>query len=159
MSCKVVPPPLPAWVRPPRRRGLVCWPAVGSALAVAVLLVTGVVAWAVSHPPARPQQQASASAARTAREVKPRARVKRSLPVAAAAPARPVLEPAPTRPVADLTPLPLAAPARKTPAAETYGTRIRFLANPTLAAGQARREGKLLFLLHLSGNLEEACFT
>jgi hypothetical protein len=129
-------------------------------LAVAVLLVAGVVAWAVSHPPARPQQQASASATQPAREVRPPARVKRSLPVAAVrAPARPVLEPVPTRPIADLTPLPLTAPARKTPAAETYGTRIRFLANPTLAAGQARREGKLLFLLHLSGNLEDACFT
>jgi hypothetical protein len=37
--------------------------------------------------------------------------------------------------------------------------RVRLLVSPDQAARQARREGKLLFLLHLSGHLENAEFT
>jgi hypothetical protein len=43
--------------------------------------------------------------------------------------------------------------------AETYGTSVTFLNNPSEAARQARASGKLLFLLHVSGNFEESRFT
>jgi hypothetical protein len=45
------------------------------------------------------------------------------------------------------------------PALLAHGTRVRFLINPEQAARQARRQGKLLFLLHLSGNFEDTRFT
>jgi hypothetical protein len=42
---------------------------------------------------------------------------------------------------------------------ETYGTQVNFLGIPEEAAEQARQEKKLLFVLHVSGNFEESCFT
>ena len=42
---------------------------------------------------------------------------------------------------------------------EKYGTAIEFLSRPTEAARQALHEEKLLFVLHVSGNLEDAKFT
>lgn len=44
-------------------------------------------------------------------------------------------------------------------AAERYGTRVDFLNNPQVAARQARTQAKLIFLLHVSGNFEDNCFT
>jgi hypothetical protein len=49
--------------------------------------------------------------------------------------------------------------AAQPPATETYGTSVAFLCSPARAARQARNEEKLLFLLHISGNFEEARFT
>ena len=45
------------------------------------------------------------------------------------------------------------------PARESYGTAIEFLSQPTEAARQALHENKLLYLLHVSGNFEDAKFT
>jgi hypothetical protein len=45
------------------------------------------------------------------------------------------------------------------PVSESYGTAIEFLSRPAEAARQALKEHKLLFLLHVSGNFEEAKFT
>jgi hypothetical protein len=45
------------------------------------------------------------------------------------------------------------------PACESYGTTIQFLSQPAEAAQRARQESKLLFLLHVSGNFEDAKFT
>jgi hypothetical protein len=45
------------------------------------------------------------------------------------------------------------------PAGETYGTQVLFLNNPAAAAEMARREKKMLFVMHISGNFEESCFT
>jgi hypothetical protein len=45
------------------------------------------------------------------------------------------------------------------PTCESYGTAIQFSNRPTEAARQARQESKLLFLLHVSGNFEDAKFT
>ena len=45
------------------------------------------------------------------------------------------------------------------PDRETYGTAVAFVRNPAEAARIAREERKLTFLLHLSGDLEEARFT
>ncbi|HMF12286.1 MAG TPA: hypothetical protein VKE94_08265 [Gemmataceae bacterium] len=50
-------------------------------------------------------------------------------------------------------------PSAGQPACESYGTAIKFSSRPAQAARQARHDGKLLFLLHVSGNFEEAKFT
>jgi hypothetical protein len=42
---------------------------------------------------------------------------------------------------------------------ETFGTAVAFARNPREAARSAEAEGKLTFLLHVSGNFEEARFT
>jgi hypothetical protein len=55
-----------------------------------------------------------------------------------------------------------APPAERVPArptGETYGTSVLFLSNPEQAARVAHAETKLLFVLHVSGNFEESCFT
>jgi hypothetical protein len=39
------------------------------------------------------------------------------------------------------------------------GTAVQFVANPEAAAEQARKEKKLLFVLHVSGNFEDSGFT
>ncbi len=41
----------------------------------------------------------------------------------------------------------------------SYGTQIDFLDSPTEAAKQAKKEGKLVFILHVSGNFEDSTFT
>lgn len=42
---------------------------------------------------------------------------------------------------------------------ENFGTSVEFVSNPLEAARQAIQERKLLFVLHVSGNFEEAKFT
>jgi hypothetical protein len=41
----------------------------------------------------------------------------------------------------------------------THGTAVNFLATPTDAAREARKNRKLTFLLHISGNFEDGDFT
>jgi hypothetical protein len=41
----------------------------------------------------------------------------------------------------------------------THGTAVRFVATPAEAASKARKDKKLTFLLHISGNFEDADFT
>jgi hypothetical protein len=64
---------------------------------------------------------------------------------------------APARPAVAEQPREAEACAACAPA--STGMRVRLVVSPEQAARQARREGKLLFLLHLSGNLEDAQFT
>jgi hypothetical protein len=45
------------------------------------------------------------------------------------------------------------------PPAELLGTSVQFVNNPLEAAHIAEREGKLLFVLHVSGNFEDPQFT
>jgi hypothetical protein len=177
-----LPPPRPclAPARTPCTRGapVVYWPAVGTAAAVAVLLLAGLCAWATTHPrphkgalpgtvavnrvvlsgitpdDPRPAQTPTASAPvitaeAAARAPAPAAGPRRPDPVAAFAPR--------TTPVAAPAPVPAAPPSA--PRAETYGTSVTFLDSPAEAARQARRENKLLFVLHIAGNFEESCFT
>jgi hypothetical protein len=42
---------------------------------------------------------------------------------------------------------------------QTHGTAVKFVKSPTEAMGRARREDKLVCVLHLSGNLEDDGFT
>jgi hypothetical protein len=41
----------------------------------------------------------------------------------------------------------------------TYGTAVNFFATPEEAAREARKNHKLTYLLHISGNFEDADFT
>jgi hypothetical protein len=45
------------------------------------------------------------------------------------------------------------------PACSAHGTTIDFLDTPKEAAAQARKEKKLVFVLHVSGNFEDPRFT
>jgi hypothetical protein len=79
--------------------------------------------------------------------------------VAATSPARPPENVAKDQktPATPVEPAPLPSPAA--PACETFGTRVQFVSNPTDAARMARQENKLMFVLHISGNFEDARFT
>jgi len=53
-------------------------------------------------------------------------------------------------------------PAKGKAEAETcgsFGTSVEFLDTPTQAARQAKKEQKLVFVLHVSGNFEDPRFT
>jgi len=41
----------------------------------------------------------------------------------------------------------------------SYGTAVHFVDSPAEAAKQAKKEGKLVFVLHVSGNFEDPRFT
>jgi len=45
------------------------------------------------------------------------------------------------------------------PTCGKHGTTIDFLDKPAAAAKQAKKEGKLVFVLHISGNFEDPRFT
>jgi hypothetical protein len=45
------------------------------------------------------------------------------------------------------------------PSCASHGTTIEFLDTPKDAAAQAKKEGKLVFVLHVSGNFEDPRFT
>jgi len=46
-----------------------------------------------------------------------------------------------------------------TPTCGKHGTTVEFLDTPQAAAKQAKKEGKLVFVLHVSGNFEDPRFT
>jgi hypothetical protein len=62
-----------------------------------------------------------------------------------------------------LSPAQAGSPAAKAPAdgatCGDYGTSVDFLDTPSDAAKQAKKEGKLVFVLHVSGNFEDPRFT
>jgi hypothetical protein len=41
----------------------------------------------------------------------------------------------------------------------THGTKVKFVDTPKEAAAQAKKEQKLVFVLHVSGNFEDPRFT
>jgi hypothetical protein len=45
------------------------------------------------------------------------------------------------------------------PAAGSHGTKIDFVSTPREAAKQAKKAGKLVFVLHVSGHFEDPRFT
>jgi hypothetical protein len=67
--------------------------------------------------------------------------------------------PPPVAPQPQREPKPAAAQAAPPPAGETYGTEVLFLNKQETAADLARRDHKLLFVMHISGNFEDSCFT
>ena len=160
--------------RTPRSGRLIHWPVVGIAAGVVWLLVAGLV-WLL-------YQNGQAAMAALAR--KPAAQLKQATPPPETTDS-PALTGPSTQPGADeaapfvsvpLSPALLLSPtenikaAHQLPASEqgsgrenvacqTYGTQVSFLSNPADAARRAAKERKLLFVLHLSGNFEDARFT
>ncbi len=177
-----IPPPLP----PLRERRSILgldWSPIVASMSLGVATIVGVVAWIATHPHHPPSAQAPASELLALVRVEPAA-----MPTLAAAPTvgrtsisdvvidhLPPIEDAPVAlpppPVRATRPQPLpepepplpqpsdAAPAPPRPAGETYGTQVLFLNNRASASETAKREHKLLFVMHISGNFEDSCFT
>ena len=158
---------------------LVNVPAVIAASAVGFTLIVSVLAWIVTHPvkasqPVEPSPELAVLASAPAPAVK--AETPAPSPVAPAAFAPAAVTPVShvnrqdvvlnRLPLIEEAPPPLPPPVRE-PAAEaaapangeTYGTNVLFLNNPAAAAEEARRDDKLLFVMHISGNFEDSCFT
>jgi hypothetical protein len=55
--------------------------------------------------------------------------------------------------------LPGSAGARGEGTCETYGTSVEFVATPSEAAALAKKQEKLVFVLHVSGHFEDPRFT
>jgi hypothetical protein len=142
---------------PTPRQPILCWPAVVAAGALALLFMVGMTL-AVSAG-SRPAEVAKASppvVVPTPETDLPLTLPPETTQAVAPAPTPPV-KPAPV-PVVELAPLPSAeAPACGT--GDTYGTAVLFSNSPAEAGRQAAQEKKLLFVLHLSGNLEDDAFT
>ena len=171
-------PPIPQINQP--RVGiseLIHWPAVIGAAGLSLLFLAGVVAVAASGGRSSPLPTA-----KTPITVDEAARVEAlpaELPVIVRAdekrdpaPQRPPVQPTPEPDVVDVktakpstdegvqhpfVSAPLAPPTP--PACEKHGTKIDFASNLQQAGRYAERENKLLFVLHLSGNFEDANFT
>jgi hypothetical protein len=62
-------------------------------------------------------------------------------------------------PVATARPQPQPAPKPAEKGCGSHGTRIDFVDTPTKAAKIAKKEQKLVFVLHVSGNFEDPRFT
>lgn len=157
--------------------------AVIASLSVSFAFVIGVIAWILAHPNDPPHATIPAPALAAAVPSPVVAREPRvQTPVShspSPTPATPAVHPPNRRdmlikgvPLTDdappLLPPPaqprqadgsVAAKAPPPPAGETYGTQVLFLNNPEMAAEMARRDKKLLFILHISGNFEDSCFT
>ena len=188
MPSQPPPLPLPTTLRmrptsqpPPEQafRPLVNVPAVIAASAVGFALIVSVLAWIVTHPikASQPPEPAAPSAVLAAA---PEEKMETPDPTPVAPP---VFAPAALTPITHVNrqdvvlnhvplieeaPPPLPPPPREPePAAEgaapangeTYGTNVVFMNNPAAAAESARRDDKLLFVMHISGNFEDSCFT
>lgn len=180
-----LPPPLPkrfASQPPPERaiRPLVNVPAVIAASAVGFALIVSVLAWIVTHP-VKASQPFELATTPTVLAAVPEVETETPAPAPGAPPA---FAPAALTPVSHVNrqdvvlnhvplieeappPLPPPPPREPEPAAEaaapangqTYGTNVVFRNNPAAAAESARRDNKLLFVMHISGNFEDSCFT
>jgi hypothetical protein len=181
-----LPPPLPA---PVARRLRLNRKALAIAGAAALLLVSGALAWAATHPTHRtrglsikvPDVVAFADSTPATPVVFP---VTRDKPVPRdSLPEAPVMAPDVAKEFVsveslDAVPLvlraslsgdsgrvklkALAAEAlaeKDATACDTFGTSVDFDPNPVRAAKEAARAQKLLMVLHVSGNFEDAAFT
>jgi hypothetical protein len=164
------PPPLP---RPP----LIHWPIIMGAGALSFLFVVclTVLAWRESRPGFPKSSLASSLPAlvteqlpRTVDDCMPEKKVQEPEPLEEPKPAGSLVVQSPpdafvsaSVPVAAdpaAAPFNWSAPASP-PTCEKFGTQVEFISNPVEAADQARKNQKLLFVLHLSGNFEDAKFT
>jgi hypothetical protein len=149
---------------PPRKSTrLVAFWSVAAGGLFTLALVLGLAMSVFSSPP--PAEQGSPA---VLDEALPAAQPVLTEPVAAAVPV-PAAKPAEDNPrpptpgePPDSLPEPSAPPlGDSAPVCETqnYETSVAFLGSPAQAGKQAEREGKLVFLLHISGNFEDRQFT
>ncbi len=146
--------------------------AILAAAAVSIAGVAGILAWIATHP-GKPHRQAGPALTWT---VLPAPSAAVAMPPAPPLAMIPAVHRPPRKDIwANSTPRdremppPLLAPvpqcakappvAEGSPAGETYGTQVLFLNNPAVAEEAAQRERKLLFVMHISGNFEDSCFT
>jgi hypothetical protein len=177
-------PAAPAPKAPPRRP-IIHWPAVALAAAAGALLVSGVTLSLAlfAARPAKPtrvalaQPPASEPAAAVPEDATALPDAAPSLaPRALSAPSLTPADPDPVPPPdgrnagRDDPPAPAAArphdapPAAPTlappaPTCQTFNTSVAFAVSPAAAQQQAARDGKLVFLLHVSGDFEDDAFT
>jgi hypothetical protein len=138
---------------------------IGSAVVVSFALISGIVSWIATHPNKVARNVAPLAAAVAAAEPEPRPVAFRPVrddivPAVLPTKGRAIRNDRATPPTPPQTlRVRITETAPTPPKAETYGTSVRFLGNPAQAAETALREGKLLFVLHVSGNFEDPCFT
>jgi hypothetical protein len=154
------------------------WSAILASASAAFALVVSVLAWIVTHPHKATPPLPSASTATVETPIEPAPpppqtvafsatpAFHRSHPQEMIAKNIPLLEedppslppPSSGHPQQMPEAVHIEAP-RQQPAGETYGTQVLFLNNQAAAADLARQQHKLLFVMHISGNFEDACFT
>ena len=178
-------PPRPCRIVPAPRRSLIYWPAVGLAASAGVTLISAVLICVVRLPARASQPQPIALAAPTVEAPNPSVPADQTALVDQAPPSPqrfdrgiiPLPAPEPVAPVVrkddadhfDAPPLasppqldsPPADPPQQPAAAtcQTFGTSVAFAVSPAAATKQAVKDGKLLFLLHVSGDFEDDAFT
>ncbi len=150
------------------------WSAILASASLSLALVVGVIAWIVTHPNKAPHPSKATSLTATVPAVKtvavPPAPVIETTLAFHRSPHREVVvsniplveeDPPPLPPPAPPQRCPEPAPVQAAPhpVGETYGTQVLFLNNQAAAADLARKDHKLLFVMHISGNFEDACFT
>ncbi len=161
------------------------WPIIFASVSASFALVAGVLAWIATHPhkePPPPQSlrvasletptvlfapptpfQAPIISATPAFHHAPREeRTRTALSLEEESPSLPPPQPRQQKnsDAESISPLQLSPPPKpKRPAGETYGTQVLFLNKQEAAAETARQEHKLMFVMHISGNFEDSCFT
>jgi hypothetical protein len=154
---------------PAARPALLNWKPVALASVVAVLLIAGVLTWAVLNPTHRRAQASSAEEATLAalaevsdtqpapEQTEP---AESAIPVGLAKPDAPSPAPAEAAALAraDATVVP-ALVESAAPVCEKFGTSVEFDPNPERAARRAAESQRLLVILHISGNFEDSGFT
>ncbi len=167
----------------PVRRPVIYWPAVVLAGAVGALFVGGVIVGVALHPPRTVHPIRVALAAPAAVDPAPPLPEDDAAPPPPTASADPAVSPMnrddagrydPPPPPASRRPgrRPVrgpAGPSRRAPAEKkeappaavcsTFNTSVAFAVSPATAEKQAARDGKLVFLLHVSGDFEDDAFT
>jgi hypothetical protein len=161
------------------------WPAILVSAAMSLVLVAGVFAWIATHPlHAAPPLLAMSGVVKDTAAEPPKLPAPPHAPVLSTIAALPLSAAKET--IADNVPRlqsnppPLPPPAfdhhpssadkepdragsqpppRTHPVGESYGTQVPFRDSRETAAGAARKEHKLLFVMHISGNFEDSCFT
>jgi hypothetical protein len=151
-------------VRPP----LLNWKPVVLASVVAVLLVAGVLTWAVLNPtnrraPADSTEEATLAAVEVS-DAQPAP--EQTEPAQAEVPVVPAQAEAPPLAVVEKPALARVEPAivqalvePAAPVCEKFGTSVEFDPNPERAARRAAESQRLLVILHISGNFEDSGFT
>jgi hypothetical protein len=171
------------------RSSWINWPAIVASASVSFALVVCIVAWIVTHPIKSSVASVSPRVVALAwRAQSPTQHTSERIIESPAPPPAPVVAtlPAVYRPnrsdrsghrllLVEEAPPPLPPPASLQPrgdassatvqavppqsAGETYGTQVLFFNNQEAAAERAELDHKLLFVMHISGNFEDACFT
>jgi hypothetical protein len=148
------------------RQPLLNWRPVAVAAGGGLFLVAGVLAWAVSHPARRPQKvvlidPALTTAPNPSTDQRPidsfSGTVGRNVVPGSTKPSPTSDEAVAWTRGGPVVEVPVADAAA--PACQTFGTSVEFDSNPTRAAKRAAESARLLVVLHISGNFEDAAFT